>query len=319
MNGSCPDNRCVRLPRALARFNRVVTNRVQGIWAPYLPPWAVVRHRGRRSGDDYATPVFATRRGQLLALAVMYGTESDWVRNVLAEGRAEVRRAGRTLEVTDPVLVPSMDRELGWIGRYAESVVMCRITGGPGVRSFDPVRLGTRECAAWAGYYRHEWRTVLAASYVLVAEGFGMGLRRTVVGAWYVLRANQKWSPYPDNDPAAAREFMRRFYALVVADGALAIDPAEAARREVEWWRIHRVHQRESELTEDDLAAAVAGLWGYVYSVPADDVREAARLRVVAMRLSDEWVEAGCDPADPRLGEECNTLVASYRALRDAV
>jgi deazaflavin-dependent oxidoreductase (nitroreductase family) len=309
----------VRLPRALARFNRVVTNRVQGVWAPYLLPWAVVRHRGRRSGRPYATPVFATRRGQRLALAVMYGTRSDWVRNVLAAGRAEVRRAGTTVEVTEPDLVPTAGRDVGWIGRYAEHVVLCRVAQGPGVRSFDPVRLGTRECAAWAGYYRHDWRTVLTASYALVAEGFGMGPRRTIAGAWYVLRANQRWSPFPDNDPAAAREYMRRFYALVVADGALSIDPVEASRREVEWWRIHRLHQRANELTEDDLAAAVARLYAYVYSVTEDAVREAARLRVRAMRLSDAWVAAGCDPAGPLLREERDTLVASYRTLRAAV
>ena len=31
--------------------------------------------------------------------------------------------------------------------------------------------------------------------------GFGMNRVRTLQGAWYVLRANQVWAPYPDNDP----------------------------------------------------------------------------------------------------------------------
>jgi len=85
----------LKLPRALARFNRVVTNRIQGQWAWLLPPWAVVCHRGRRSGRLYRTPVNAYKRGRRLAIVVLYGEESDWVRNVLAGG-GEVVRLGRT-------------------------------------------------------------------------------------------------------------------------------------------------------------------------------------------------------------------------------
>jgi hypothetical protein len=315
----------VRLPRSLARFNRVVTNRIQRWWAPYLAPWVMLIHRGRVSGREYRNPVFATRSGSQLRLAVLYGTESDWVRNVLAAGRADLVRLGRPLSVTDPQLVPTSGRkDLGWLGRVASHVVLTRIVSGPGVRSFDPTRLGSRETDAWVGYYRHEWRDVLTASVTLVAEGFGMGRRRTLLGAWYVLRANQKWSPYPSNDPDAAREYMRRFYALVKADGGLSIDPREAAEREVDWWRIHRIHQRGipqsgDSLTEDDLINSVAHLYSYVYSAPESAVHDAARLRVEAMRLSDEWVDAGCDLASPVLAEERRTLIEAYRSLRAAV
>lgn len=185
--------------------------------------------------------------------------------------------------------------------------------------TIDPVRLGRTECDAWVAYYRHEWRRVLAKSLLLVRLGFGMNWRRTLLGAWLVLRANQVWAPYPDNDPNRAREFMRRFYELVAADGQLPLDPVEASTREVEWWRIHRVHQREDNLTEDDLSAAVASLYAHVYGLDAAAVREAARLRVVAMRLSDAWVDAGRDLEDPTLADERRTLVASYSQLREAL
>jgi hypothetical protein len=184
--------------------------------------------------------------------------------------------------------------------------------------TFDPVVLGDRETDAWVHYYRHEWGPFLRDSLGLVSEGFGLGPLRTLVGAWLVLRANQVWAPYPDNDPDAAREYMRRFYAMV-ADGNLHLDPVEAARREVHWWHVHRVHQREDGITEGDLVDAVAHLYAYVYAVPEDTVREAARLRVVAMGLSDAWVAAGCSRADPTLVEERRTLIASYAALRAAI
>ena len=185
--------------------------------------------------------------------------------------------------------------------------------------TFDPVVLGDRECDAWVHYYRHEWASFLRDSLGLVSEGFGLGPRRTLVGAWLVLRANQVWAPYPDNNADAAREYMRRFYALVVADGRLELDPLEAARREVHWWHVHRISQHQDDVTEAELVDAVAHLYGYVYGVSGETIREAARLRVAAMALSDVWVEKGCSLTDPTLVEECRTLIASYSALRAAI
>jgi hypothetical protein len=134
-----------------------------------------------------------------------------------------------------------------------------------------------------------------------------------------VLRANQKWAPYPDNDPAAAQEYMRRFYQLVVRKSDLSLDPEEASRREVEWWRRHREHQYGVVGDEQPLVESLVDLYSYVYGVPGETVREAARQRVLAMEHSDAWVQAGCDPADPLLAQEREALLASYRALRAAV
>jgi hypothetical protein len=188
-----------------------------------------------------------------------------------------------------------------------------------GARDFDPVALGNAECDGWAAYYRHEWLPFLRAALAMVRIGFGLSRVKTVQGAWYVLRANQVWAPYPDNDPPLAREHMRRFYELVVRDGDLRVDPNEAARREVEWWRIHRIHQREDDLSEDGLTAALVELYSYVYDVPPASVRDAARHRVIAMRHSDAWVEAGCELDDPLLAAERSELIASYTALLGAV
>jgi hypothetical protein len=188
-----------------------------------------------------------------------------------------------------------------------------------GARDFDPAALADAEFAGWVAYYRRQWLPFLGAAMRMVRVGFGLSWVRTIRGAWYVLRANQAWAPYPDNDPRGARAHMQRFYELVVRDGDLHLDAAEAARREVEWWRVHRMHQREEELTEDDLTAALVELYSYVYDEPADAVREAARQRVIAMAHSDAWVAGGCRRDDPRLPEERAALLASYTALRAAV
>ena len=194
---------------------------------------------------------------------------------------------------------------------------MVNVERGP--RSFDADAIGNAETDAWAAYYRRQWRPFLTSAVAMVHHGFGMGRLRTLQGAYYVLRANQKWAPYPDNDPAAAREYMRRFYALIVRDSDLALDPVEASRREVEWWRLHREHQHDPDLEESALVQALVDLYAYVYSTEPEPMRAAAAARVEAMDLSDAWVRAGCDLDDPLLAAERRALVASYTALRAAV
>jgi hypothetical protein len=188
-----------------------------------------------------------------------------------------------------------------------------------GPRTFDPVRLGGLETDAWAGYYRHDWTGCLRAFVGMVAVGFGMNRRRTLLGAWYVLRANQAWAPVPDNDPDGAREYMRRFYALVSADGALVLEPGRASELEVEWWRLHRLRQRADAATTEALVGSLIDLYAYVYTADPAAVRRAAQMRVEAMDHSDEWVRRGCHLTDPLLAKERLALVASYTALRRAV
>lgn len=92
-------------PRWMPQWNRRLTNRVQGAWAPYLPPWAMIQHVGRRSGKAYETPVMALRHRGSYAVALPYGSHTDWVRNVFAAGGCRMRRGGRVVELTRPRVV----------------------------------------------------------------------------------------------------------------------------------------------------------------------------------------------------------------------
>jgi hypothetical protein len=188
-----------------------------------------------------------------------------------------------------------------------------------GLRSFDPRRVGTLEARAWETYYGHRWAAFLLAAVGLVRAIFGLSWPDTLRGAWLVLRANQKWAPRPDNDPAAARALMRRFYALLRDQAGPGLDPVRAAELEVEWWRAHREHQHTPGSTSSELVAALMGLYAYCYGVEPEAVRPAAALRAAAMDVSDSWVAAGCEPSDRRLAEERVLLVRSYAALLAAV
>ena len=100
----------MRLPRWLARFNRIGTNRVMGLWAPYLPPWAIVIHRGRKSGTTFRTVLWAFTSGRTVVIALTYG-ETDWSRNVLAAGGGQLVRLGRTYTMTNPRVIRAADAE----------------------------------------------------------------------------------------------------------------------------------------------------------------------------------------------------------------
>jgi deazaflavin-dependent oxidoreductase (nitroreductase family) len=100
------------LPKRLARFNRVVTNRVLGRAARRLPGFAVVTHVGRRSGRTFRTPVNLFRDGERYVIALTYGSDSQWVRNVVAAGAAEVETRGQRLHLVEPEIVEDAHRTL---------------------------------------------------------------------------------------------------------------------------------------------------------------------------------------------------------------
>ncbi|MFI5715460.1 nitroreductase family deazaflavin-dependent oxidoreductase [Nocardia sp. NPDC051750] len=108
-----------RRMRALARFNRYVTNPVQRLWAPYLPYVAVLEHTGRKSGNSYRTPVLAFIESGAFVVPLNYGTESDWVRNIEAAGAAGVVHRGKRYRLTDPRVLPADSPDLSPVVRAA--------------------------------------------------------------------------------------------------------------------------------------------------------------------------------------------------------
>ncbi len=187
------------------------------------------------------------------------------------------------------------------------------------MRSFDPRRVGELECTTWVAYYRRDWPVFLRAAIGLTRHCFGFSWPDALRGAWLVLRANQAWAPHPANDPERARRAMARFYRLVADRHGESFDVEEAARLEVDWWRIHREHQRDGG-DERPLVNALVALYAHVYGTAPDARLEAAAAeRALAMRWSDDWVAAGCEPEHPLIAGERAALVRSYSALLAAV
>jgi deazaflavin-dependent oxidoreductase (nitroreductase family) len=100
------------LPKSLARFNLRVTNRVADPLAGQLPWFGVLTHRGRRSGRVYRTPVNVFQIPDWYVVALTYGLDTEWVRNVLEAGECELQTRGRSVRLHSPRLVRDENRRL---------------------------------------------------------------------------------------------------------------------------------------------------------------------------------------------------------------
>ena len=74
--------------------------------ARFLPGMSTIKHRGRTSGKPYETVVTAFRKGNTVAIALGHG-KTDWVKNVLAAGEADLRFIRKEVHLTNPRIVPA--------------------------------------------------------------------------------------------------------------------------------------------------------------------------------------------------------------------
>lgn len=93
------------LPRWLARSNRRVANPLLAPAAGRLPYFAILVHRGRRSGRRYRTPVNTFPDGDGFVFALTYGPGTDWAENVLASGTCEIIHRGKRIGLLEPRLL----------------------------------------------------------------------------------------------------------------------------------------------------------------------------------------------------------------------
>jgi deazaflavin-dependent oxidoreductase (nitroreductase family) len=70
---------------------------------------AQIRHVGRRSARTYITPVSARRSGDMVVIALTFGNQSDWSRNVRSAGGASIRIEGEDYDVTQPQIMSSQE------------------------------------------------------------------------------------------------------------------------------------------------------------------------------------------------------------------
>ena len=98
-------------PVAPALFVRMVMRPMTKVLNPVIVKFAgrrhfgmagQIQHVGRRSGKVYITPVTAHMHGNVIVIALTFGNQSDWARNVRAAGGCTIRINGRTFQAINP-------------------------------------------------------------------------------------------------------------------------------------------------------------------------------------------------------------------------
>jgi deazaflavin-dependent oxidoreductase (nitroreductase family) len=84
----------------LARLTSPLTTPLAG--KRWNPIFAVVEHEGRKSGRRYATPVAARRTANGFVIALAFGAQVDWYRNLVSAGGGTIRWRGRSYQVARP-------------------------------------------------------------------------------------------------------------------------------------------------------------------------------------------------------------------------
>lgn len=113
------------VPPALENFQIKYINPLMTPISRKLPGMSVITHTGRTSGTRYETPVTAYRKGDTLAIGLIHG-KTNWVKNVLAAGAADILVSRKNLHLVNPRVLPAgtKDPSLPFVAR-----VMARRTG----------------------------------------------------------------------------------------------------------------------------------------------------------------------------------------------
>jgi len=93
-------------PPWLERFQIKYINPMLRPFSKRLPGFAVISHRGRSSGTGYETIVTAYRKDHVLAIGLAHG-KTNWVKNVLAAGEADIHVGGKDLHLVNPRVLPA--------------------------------------------------------------------------------------------------------------------------------------------------------------------------------------------------------------------
>lgn len=98
-------------PRRLVNATAPVARALAG--RRWVPLWALIRHRGRRSDTAYETPiaVVPTTDASIVMIGLPWGAKTNWARNVIAADRASLRWKGRDIELVHPRIVDGTEAE----------------------------------------------------------------------------------------------------------------------------------------------------------------------------------------------------------------
>jgi deazaflavin-dependent oxidoreductase (nitroreductase family) len=84
-----------------------------------MPLYGVLRHRGRRSGKLFRTPVVVRPTIHGFIVPMPWGERTDWYRNVRAAGECVIRWKGREYPLIQPEVISAAEAEASFGAKQA--------------------------------------------------------------------------------------------------------------------------------------------------------------------------------------------------------
>jgi deazaflavin-dependent oxidoreductase (nitroreductase family) len=100
----------MKFPPWFENFQIKYINPVAVPIARFVPGVTVIKHRGRTSGRNFETAVSAYRKGHTVAIMLAHG-KTNWVKNILAAGEADILLGGRDVHLVNPRIVEAGTRD----------------------------------------------------------------------------------------------------------------------------------------------------------------------------------------------------------------
>ncbi len=135
----------IRLQRAIINPKQMRSAGTPGAYA------SVIRHRGRVSGRSHETPVGAVATDDGFVIALVYGSRTQWLQNVLAAGSATIVHEGQVYGVDQPELVPMQEVATRFTGGDQQGFRWLAVDQALRVRRVEPEGAGTRVTDAARG------------------------------------------------------------------------------------------------------------------------------------------------------------------------
>jgi deazaflavin-dependent oxidoreductase (nitroreductase family) len=110
------------------KFNHFILNPIIKFFSGKSQSYfSLVYHVGRRSGKEYSNPVVASQNNGFIYIGLPYGSDTDWVLNVIAVGKCKVKINGKLYSANNPVIVDPLSALPAFSSRYKASYEKAKI------------------------------------------------------------------------------------------------------------------------------------------------------------------------------------------------
>lgn len=159
------------------------------------------------------------------------------------------------------------------------------------LRRFDPKAVARLETDMWRSYYDHRRFLLFRQLATLLREQYHMPWLRARITAYHAAKAAVVFQRGHNRaEYERALPDLVDYYSAIRDRSSNVFDSHEAARRELEWWIVHRERDRYAKQA---LVQALAAMPECIYHRPAAAFEEHASARAEAMMTRDDRAAAG--------------------------